>query len=361
MPGATTRHSRGLLVRVAASGAVVLVVGSAAVAARGLGWWENDSAVADNNLPPATATVTRQTLVDTRTETGELSYGPPAKATARSAGTVTALAETGSVVSRGGALFRVDDQPVVLLYGSLPAYRALTVGTEGTDVEQFEQNLAALGYTGFTVDQEYTSATASAVGEWQEDVGLDQTGTVELGRVVYAPDQVRISAQDASIADAVQPGATVLTYTGTARMVSVDLDVNDQRLATKDTAVRVSLPGGGSVVGTIVRTQTVIETGGVGGEPETLIEVTISVDDQSAFEGLDDASVRVVFTAQERADVLTVPVAALLALAEGGYGVEIVDGSTTRIVAVETGLFAGGRVEVSGGGLTEGMTVGVPS
>jgi hypothetical protein len=56
-----------------------------------------------------------------------------------------------------------------------------------------------------------------------------------------------------------------------------------------------------------------------------------------------------------------VPVAALLALREGGYGVQIVEGSTTRIVAVKTGLFSGGRVEVSGDGLAEGMTVGMPS
>ena len=58
--------------------------------------------------------------------------------------------------------------------------------------------------------------------------------------------------------------------------------------------------------------------------------------------------------------MLTVPVAALVALAEGGYGVEVVDGRRTRYVAVETGLFAGGRVEVTGDGLAEGMTVGMP-
>jgi membrane fusion protein, multidrug efflux system len=61
----------------------------------------------------------------------------------------------------------------------------------------------------------------------------------------------------------------------------------------------------------------------------------------------------------ERKDVLTVPVGALLALAEGGYGLEVVEGSTTRIVAVETGLFADGKVEVSGSGIADGTTVGV--
>jgi len=59
-------------------------------------------------------------------------------------------------------------------------------------------------------------------------------------------------------------------------------------------------------------------------------------------------SVPYVFTAAEHKDVLTVPIAALVALAEGGYGVEVVDGSTSHYVRVETGLFASGRVEVSG-------------
>jgi hypothetical protein len=51
----------------------------------------------------------------------------------------------------------------------------------------------------------------------------------------------------------------------------------------------------------------------------------------------------------------------LLALAEGGYGLQIVESGGTRVVAVKTGLFADGRVEVSGAGLAAGLTVGVPS
>jgi len=59
-------------------------------------------------------------------------------------------------------------------------------------------------------------------------------------------------------------------------------------------------------------------------------------------------------------DVLAVPVAALLALPKGGFGVQVVDGDTTRIVAVKTGMFAAGQVEVSGRDVAEGVTVGVP-
>jgi hypothetical protein len=68
----------------------------------------------------------------------------------------------------------------------------------------------------------------------------------------------------------------------------------------------------------------------------------------------------VIVGVDERADVLTVPVNALLALAEGGYGLELVNpDGTTEIVAVETGLFADGRVEVEGPDLDDGLTVGV--
>ena len=59
-----------------------------------------------------------------------------------------------------------------------------------------------------------------------------------------------------------------------------------------------------------------------------------------------------------RENVLTVPVAALVALAEGGYGVRSSRARATRYVAVETGMFAGGRVEVSGDGLAEGTWSG---
>jgi len=62
-----------------------------------------------------------------------------------------------------------------------------------------------------------------------------------------------------------------------------------------------------------------------------------------------------------RKGVLAVPVAALLALREGGYGVAIVDGDGRRVVKVETGMFADGLVEVTGDGLAEGTKVEVPA
>ncbi|MGW5673361.1 peptidoglycan-binding protein, partial [Micromonospora sp. NPDC003776] len=322
---------------------------------------------ASGGLPPATAQVTRQTLTDTESFDGELGYGATHTAAARGGGTVTWVADTGSQVGRGKPLYAVDDAKVVLLYGSLPAYRALGPGMSGEDVRQLERNLDALGYSGFTVDDEYTSATADAVRDWQEDLGLPETGRVELGRVVYAPGAVRVDSHKADAGDPAQPGQAVLTWTGTTRVVTVSLGVDDERLAKKGAKVTVTLPNGKEVAGTVADTETVLQTGDSGGgaggqnEPTTTVEVTVTVADPKALTGFDQASAKVAFTAAARRDVLTVPVAALLALAEGGYGVQLVEGSTTRIVAVETGLFAAGRVEVSGAGIAEGATVGMPT
>jgi hypothetical protein len=73
------------------------------------------------------------------------------------------------------------------------------------------------------------------------------------------------------------------------------------------------------------------------------------------------APVTIAVVGQQQVNVLAVPVAALLALREGGYGVQVVQGGTTRIVAVRIGMFANGLVQVSGAGITTGTVVGVAS
>lgn len=230
----------------------------------------------------------------------------------------------------------------------------------GADVRQLEENLRALGYGGFTTDATYTATTAAAVRHWQRDLGLPQTGEVELGRVVFAPGEIRIDTLATGI-NRSTGGDDVLQYTGTGRQVTVLLEVSKQRLARKGAVVRIRRPDARAVAGRVERVSSVVEQPATpDARPETRIEAIVSLADPSSAAGIEAAVVTVVFTAAEHKDVLTVPVAALVALAEGGYGVEVVEGTTTRYIRVETGLFAGGRVEISGDGLREGMTVGMP-
>lgn len=363
-PPATRRGRHRRRRRRIAAGAVFLAAtGGAAAAGLGLGGTGDPAGAADGELPPATAEVTRDTLVDTRGADAELGHGPAAGAAARTDGTVTEPPRSGARVARGEALYEVDDEPVTLLYGDLPAYRALAPGAEGTDVAQLERNLGALGYTGFTADGEYTDATAAAVRAWQADLGAAQTGRVEPGQVVFAPGPVLVESVEAQRGDLLAPGADVLTYTGTDVAVTAELDIADRRLARRGAAVGVELPDGRTVRGTVADVSVATRPADGEQEAQTVVEVVVRLggaEARKAASAYDEAGVHVDFTAGRREDVLTVPVAALLALAEGGFGVEVVEGGETRYVPVETGLFANGRVEIAGAGLAAGTKVGMP-
>jgi len=353
------RHRRGPVV--AAGVVVVLAAGAAVAAAAGFGGGGGSGREAPADLPPATARITRETMLDSQEEPGELGYAGQSVLAGRIPGVVTWMPVPGGVVTRGHVVYRVDDRPVVLLYGVVAAYRDLGPGVRGRDVRQLEANLAALGYHGFTVDDAYSPATAAAVRRWQDDAGLARTGRVELGRVLFSPGPVRVDAVTAGVNQSTGGGQEVLRYTGTGRQVTVTLDVSKQRLARAGVRVRVKLPAGQEVAGRVERvTSQVEQPESADAEPETRIQAVVRLADDRAAAGIEAAFVSVVFTAGERRDVLAVPVQALVALAEGGYGLEVVDGAATRYVPVRTGLFANGRVEVSGAGLREGLTVGVP-
>jgi peptidoglycan hydrolase-like protein with peptidoglycan-binding domain len=347
------------LVRNTLAIAASVLVGGAVIAAA-IGFGGNDSAppATTTGLPPATAPVTRATLTQTQLVSGTLGYGTPVTVTAPGPGRITLLPVLGAIVSRGEAVYRTDNLAVPLFYGSLPLYRRLRAGDSGEDVEEVEQNLAALGYPGLTVDAKFTSATASAVRKWQTDLGLPSTGIFEPASVVIAVAPVRIASLAAHLGD--PASGHILAYTGTTRAVAVALNVTLQGLVKPGQAATITLPDGKTVDGTVATVGSVAVPGAREGDPAT-IDVTVAISDQSSLGLLDQAPVSVTLVSATVENVLTVPVAALVALAEGGFGVQVVIGSTSHYVAVQLGMFANGRVQISGDSVTEGMLVGVPA
>jgi peptidoglycan hydrolase-like protein with peptidoglycan-binding domain len=359
MTDTLTVHKRRKRPRPAGLVAAVLVLGAVA-AAVSLTWRPTATPVAQEG-PPATAPVTRQSLRDTRSLDGELGHGPSTSLPNRRAGTITGLPVQGGIVRRGEALYRVDNTPVLLLYGALPAYRPLGTGDSGPDVRQLEENLKAMGFSGFTVDDTFSGSTANAVRAWQKGLGLEQTGRLELGSVVFAPGEVRVDSVDATLGQPATPGQAVLHTTGTATVVTLSTDVAYQQLLRKDTEVSVAMPDGQRLPGTVSASYPVIDAGsGPDPTPSTKIEAVITLKG-TIPDGLDQAAVHVEVTRAEHKDVLTVPVVALVVLREGGYGVEVIEDGVGHYVAVKTGIFAQGRVEVSGDGLTAGALVAVPA
>ncbi|MDH3426636.1 MAG: peptidoglycan-binding protein, partial [Acidimicrobiia bacterium] len=94
---------------------------------------------------------------------------------------------------------------------------------------------------------------------------------------------------------------------------------------------------------------------------DATFEVVVTLDDPSAAASLDEAPVDVEVVTDSREGVLAVPVTALIALAEGGYAVEVDQGSgQTTLVAVEPGFYSGGMVEIDSPSLNPGDLVVVP-
>ncbi|MEU8137598.1 peptidoglycan-binding protein [Streptodolium elevatio] len=281
----------------------------------------------------------------------------------------SALPRVGDVVKQGETMYEVNGRRVPLFYGSSPLWRALAKGvSNGPDVQLLERNLAALGFgSDLSVDEKFTDGTAAAVKRWQKSLGLPQTGRVDPSAVAVQPGAVRVTAVKASIGAPAQ--GEVAAVSGTGRLVDVKLPVDQQNIARKGDKVTVQLPDGKTTTGTISEIGTVAskeeQNGGMPGQGggKATVPVTVTLDKPEEAGALDGAPVSVGFTSQSRKGVLSVPVNALVALAEGGYAVEVVDAAagTRKLVGVQPGLFANGRVEITGEGLAAGQNVRVPS
>ena len=380
--------ARQVVVIAALAGALVggVVAGGVAVAASG-----NSTSTASSpggSSQVATAPVVRTTLTNTVQVGGSIGYdGSYTVAALRGGGVYTWLPEPGGVIRQDQPVYSVSNEPVPLLYGSIPAYREFDAGmSDGADVGQLTHDLIALGYgAGLTRSNHYSSATAAAVERWQSALGLQATGEILLGEVVFEPGPIRVTSVTPSAGASVGGGGTVLTATSTTPIVIVDLDVSQEYLVKPGDAVSIVLPDGTSTVGGHIESvgtvaacpggsgigagggasgsasQSPCESSGSGTSSTATVTVTITLDSTSPGATFDQAPVNVNITSQTVDNVLAVPVNALLALQGGGYGVEVVTGKTSHLAGVTTGMYSDTLVQVSGSGITAGTLVEVPS
>jgi hypothetical protein len=322
--------------------------------------------------PPATAAVTRQDLSAVTPVTATLGYAGSYTVTGQGSGTLTWLPSAGQVIRQGQVLYKTDNgSPVVLLYGSVPAWRALYEGNTGQDVSQLNHDLVALGYASradvVSLGWDYYSwETAYGVQLLEEHLGVAwPTGSLTLGQVVFKPQALRVAQVTGSLGGTAS--GPVLTATSDQHMVSVPLDASDQSEVKAGDAVSITLPDGSTTAGVVSSVGTVAVTSGSGSgsgsQATTTIPVSVRLVHPSAAGSLDQAPVTVNITTQTARDALVVPVGALLAEASGGYDVEVArPGSTRRYVPVTTGIFddGDGLVQVTGA-LTPGQRVVVPA
>ncbi len=96
---------------------------------------------------------------------------------AASAGTTALVSAVkvrpGQRVSAGQVLVEVAGRPIIVLPGSVPAYRDLLPGDSGRDVRQLQTSLRALGIAGVPMDGVFGATTKAAVARLYARAGYD--------------------------------------------------------------------------------------------------------------------------------------------------------------------------------------------
>jgi hypothetical protein len=296
-------------------------------------------------------------------QAGTLTYrarpdGAPFSAINHASGTYTELPEVGDEVRCGDVLYRVDDKPVLLLCGIVPAYRALHVGDKGKDVHQLNRNLHVRG-------DAFTTKTEKALEALQRRKGVHVDGSLALADAVFLPEAVRIAKVSGQLGGSAQPGAQALNATSGTLHVQVNLDPSDQRQVKRGDRAQITLPGNTTVRGKVDGFGRVAESqaGQDSSAADATIPTYINLEDPGKARGFDKAPVEVEITTKGVDDALSVPVIALVGKSGGGFAVEVVRAGGRRdLVPVQIGLFdtADGRVQVEGE-LRAGDHVAVPS
>ncbi|MDR7279237.1 hypothetical protein [Catenuloplanes atrovinosus] len=390
MPEEDNRRRRGRVVAgVVAAGAALAITATALVWSRGV---NASDETPDEKVSVSTVAIARTDLSTNRTFDGTLGYGTPRAVKAGREGVITWLPDGGLTVDRGEPLYQVNDEPVPLFLGAPPLYRRITGrNLTGRDVAMVAKNLQALGYeigeqpgAGEQVPQPdpetpekaepsasptpitrtawvtvrdgegvLTDALTAAITRWQRDQGLTDDGVLEVGDLAVLPGAVRVESVAVQVGDAAT--GDLMSVTQTAKVVTVQAPVGEADTLKPGDEVTLRMPDGTETPGEIGEISTVAQQpeGAAPGTPQQL-SVTVTISDPKAAGKLDGGGVEVRVEGETRAGVLAVPVTALLALREGGYAVQLPDG---RLLAVATGMFSGGMVEVSGDGVTEGLQV----
>lgn len=315
---------------------------------------------------PATASIVRTNLVDSALVEGTLGYQPTGPLINAVVGTYTWLPRPDQVVLPDHQLYRVNDSPVMLLAGSVPAWRSFELGmTDGRDVAELQAALIAGHFAAGLLTAptgQFTLATADAVDRWQTAHGIPVSGQIPLGTVVFLPHAVRVGAWQVAPGEDATPGQQPYQVSIDRSIVTVPVNP-DMPTIHIGQRVSVLLPSQARVPGTISAVgpppPTPASTDGTLTQT-TSVQLTITLSRPPGVVTGPGTPVQVSLATQEIRDVLAAPVAALLALAGGGYGVEIVlPSGAHHLVGVQTGMFAGGMVQISGRGLVAGTKVEV--
>lgn len=245
----------------------VAVLAMVAVAA--VGWAVVTVQTAAAPAPPprdfVTAAAAMGSVEEERTLRAEARWDRTLVARNVRVGTVTSVAVDGTrMIESGSELYAVDLQPVFVAEGTVPAFRDLAEKAEGRDVQQLQTMLALAGELRGVPDGQFGAATTAAVKRWQQREGIEPTGVVTAGQVLFAPDLPAKLAIDTAVA---APGMQVSGGEGAILRLSteprIEAQLSAQALGSIPPNAAVTLTAGGATWnGKVEKTETQ-EGGGV--------------------------------------------------------------------------------------------------
>lgn len=409
------RHARSRIGRFGLAVCLVAIgAGAATLVAHGSG----TRVAPAKSVPLGTATVQLGDLIETQRYGGRLSYPSRGSVHLSGPGTVTSLPHVGQVLTEGASVAGVDDQPIGVLFGASPLYRTLglanttgaqlalkvaqanllaaqatlsqatqssrsghggsATGAEGSatgvarvaqaqvgvdqardqllgaqrtleraqtpqrgpDVALVAGDMTALGYyRGFT--DSWSAALQDAVRQWQDHIGATPSGDINPADVLVVSGAARVTAVEGGLGDA--PSAVTISLSSPSRLATFRLQNGVPAALAPGRRVTLSA-GGDAAAGRIRRVTT----------SQQSATVQVKFDQSSRLARISSTRVSMSVRSADRRNVLTVPTQSLLALASGGYALQLPDG---RLLAVRTGIVQGGDIEVSGPGVHGGMRV----
>lgn len=318
------------------------------------------SALSEESRPSTYAQVKWGELVSTLELKTEAKWEQTPVASNLAAGVVTDVtAQPGNVVEQGTILYSVNLRPTVAAAGAVPAFRDLSVPALGADVRQLEEMLVALGFQSSPADDVFDAQTSRSVMAWQKSLGVDPTGVVLKGDVLFIPTMPASVVLDPAIVrgrtiGGGEPAVNVVSPEPTFVASATDAQVAKLQVSMP---IEISSPASESVwQATIGAVQAAADTGGY--------KVPFAAVDGSAICGDDCKSVPLSGTTVLRSRAvllepvagLMVPTAALSSAADGTVHVVDSDG-VEHAVKVIAGAQGFSIVE----GISDGLTVRMPA
>jgi peptidoglycan hydrolase-like protein with peptidoglycan-binding domain len=333
-------------------------------------------------LPLEDVRVTQEDLTQRLDVAGTLEGTPlPIPMTSAGSGIVTWVPDLGEVVTRGQPLFRVNNIPVVLLYGSIPPWRSFSSGmSSGPDILELQDNLLSLGFGrrfGLIANGRYSHADAEAAAGFAKAEGLSGApGTLAFGSVVFEPGPIVVTGYATSLGGSVSPGALVLQVEGSTLQVLSQIDASQVGEVHVGTVASVTLATGQVPVMARVSAIAAVPPAGSGSGSSSSIAsgpaqgngqssyVTLRLETQPHAPPPQGSTVAVELQVVVLRDVFVVPVTALVALLGGGYALQVDDGrGHSHLMAVSVGLIddVGDLAQVVSPHLRNGLEVEAPS